>query len=177
MDSHNYFELFNLETSFNVDERDLKLKYYKLNREYHPDFYTLESEEKQQEVLKMSSLVNTAYKTLSDPMSRMKYVLQLEGFVGENEKYELPQSFLMEMMDINEAIFDLQMDYDSKVYDGAIAEIHQFETNLEGNVAESIKAFENKTDTEQALKKIEEYYFKSKYLLRIKENLSTFVRS
>jgi hypothetical protein len=45
----------------------------------------------------------------------------------------------------------------------------QFETNAE--------KFDNQDDRSGALENIKDYYLKSKYLLRIRENLSTFADS
>ena len=75
----NYFEFYKIPISFKVDEEGIKKQFYRYSKEYHPDFYTLESEEKQAEVLQLSTLNNEAYQTLSNQDRRMKYVLQLKG--------------------------------------------------------------------------------------------------
>ena len=45
----NYFEFYKIPIAFFLDEKALKKQFYKLSKQYHPDFYTLESEEKQAE--------------------------------------------------------------------------------------------------------------------------------
>ncbi|HHH50193.1 MAG TPA: Fe-S protein assembly co-chaperone HscB, partial [Saprospiraceae bacterium] len=52
----NYFEFYNIPISFDVDAKALKKIFYANSKKYHPDFYTLENEEKQQEILQLSTL-------------------------------------------------------------------------------------------------------------------------
>ena len=46
-----------MEISFLIDEKATKRKFYKLSKQFHPDFYTLESEEKQAEILEFNTQV------------------------------------------------------------------------------------------------------------------------
>ncbi|HRD80271.1 MAG TPA: Fe-S protein assembly co-chaperone HscB, partial [Saprospiraceae bacterium] len=61
----NYFEFFRLPLSFQLDEEALRKAFYANSKKYHPDFYTLESEEKQTEILELSTINNQAYHTLA----------------------------------------------------------------------------------------------------------------
>ena len=115
----NYFEFFEIPISFKVDEAALKRIFYANSKKYHPDFYTLESEEKQAEILELSTLNNQAYKTLSDFDKRMKYILDLKEILAEEGQNQLPQSFLMEMMDINEVLMELEFDFDTQKFEQA----------------------------------------------------------
>ena len=83
----NYFELYNLPVSFNPDQNLVKQQFYALSKKYHPDFYINETEEKQQEVLELSTLNNKAFQVLKDANKRLQYVLDLEGQITEGENY------------------------------------------------------------------------------------------
>ncbi|MBK8627471.1 MAG: Fe-S protein assembly co-chaperone HscB [Saprospiraceae bacterium] len=172
-----YFELFDLKVSFTLDEGALKKKFYKLSRDFHPDHFTMENAEKQEEVLQMSSVVNTAYKVLQDDKARMKYILEKYDLLKGIDNESLPQDFLMQMMDINETIFDLQMSPDPIALLKVKTELASMEDELREEADKWIHDFENQIDTDKALENIKYYYLKSKYLLRIRENLSTFARS
>ena len=100
----NYFEFYDIPISFKIDAAALKRTFYRLSKKYHPDFFTQESEEKQAEILQLSSLNNEAYQTLSNFDRRMKYVLDLKGVLAEEGQNQIPQAFLMEMMEINEGL-------------------------------------------------------------------------
>src|SRR5919199_5414174 len=114
----NYFELYDIPVSFLPDQKQLKQKFYELSRKYHPDFYTQENEFEQSEALELSSQVNKAYKTFQNRDETIKYVLQLKGLLEEEEKYNLPADFLMEMMDLNEQMMEAKMEDDSAAISG-----------------------------------------------------------
>ncbi|MEY3248664.1 MAG: Fe-S protein assembly co-chaperone HscB, partial [Bacteroidota bacterium] len=93
----NYFEFYDLPVSFHPDDDALRQQYYRKSRQYHPDFHTLSTVEHQEEMQDLSTLNNEAYKTLSDPDRRMRYILELHGLLGEaDQSAQLPQAFLLE---------------------------------------------------------------------------------
>ena len=171
----NYFEFYGIPVSFVVDKGSLKREFYANSKKYHPDYFTLESEAKQAEVLELSTLNNQAYKTLSDFDRRMKYVLDLKGAMEEEGKNTLPQDFLMKMMDINESLMELESGFDQEVYDKVRADLKVLEDDLLDEVKPLIAEYDaQKGDSESILEGVKNFYLKKRYLLRIKENLSTF---
>jgi len=170
----NYFDFFNLPVSFLLDEAALKRKYYANSKKYHPDFYTLESEKKQAEILEQSTFNNQAYKTLADFDLRMKYILDLKEVLAEEGKNQIPQEFLMEMMEINESLMELEFDFDSKTYESVLLQLNQQKENAYQNIAPILEHYDDKKVTFEELKKVKNYYLKKRYLLRIRENLSKF---
>lgn len=173
MKDQNYFEIFGLTPKFAIDAGKLKRAFIKLSREYHPDFYTQASDEKQEEILASSTLLNDAYAVLKSDVKRMHYILNHFGVMGAEGENKLPQSFLMEMMDINEAIMDIQMDYSEELADKAKKDVDQLSASMLAEVQEDMDAFDEDTDVGH-LEKVKDYYLKQKYLVRIKENLDTF---
>ena len=169
----NYFEFYGIPESFNVDQAALKKEFYKLSKLYHPDFYANEAEEKQQEILELSTLNNKAYLALSDPAKRLEYILQLHDLVSEGAKPQLPADFLMEMMDINERL----MEVDNKEELAHVtAEVLAIEDDINTELDALTKDYDGLKDTakENRLNDIANIYFRQKYLLRIKETLNTF---
>lgn len=170
----NYFEFFEIPVSFQPDEAQLKTTFYANSKKYHPDFYTLESEEKQMEVLELSTLNNEAYKTLSDFDKRMKYILELKGALAEEGKNQIPQDFLMEMMDINENLMELEFDFDEKKYEQVKAELQSMEASMLTSVQPYLENFDENSTNDSELNAIKNYYLKKRYILRIQENLNKF---
>lgn len=170
----NYFEFFDLPVSFLIDQADLKRKFYINSKKYHPDFYTLETEERQAETLELSTLNNQAYKTLSDFDLRMKYILDLKGALDEEGQNQIPQDFLMEMMDINEKLMELEFDYDENTHREILLEVERQKNAAYEEVASVIENYDDKNADDGELKKVKDYYLKKRYLLRIQENLSKF---
>jgi len=156
----NYFELFELPISIQIDKTKLAQKYFELQKKYHPDFFANGTEHEQQEALEISSQLNKALKILKNEDLTIKYVLQLKELLEEEEKYQLPPAFLMEMMELNE---ELSAD--------SVKQIQELETTLYNEVAAIIDNYNDATIATPDLLKLKEYYFKKKYLQRILDRL------
>ncbi|MDX5396651.1 MAG: Fe-S protein assembly co-chaperone HscB, partial [Hymenobacteraceae bacterium] len=161
----NYFTYYNIPVSFYPDEKLLRSKYYELSRKYHPDFYVNEPEEKQQEVLEQATFNTNAYRTLSDFDKRMQYMLQSHHLLEEKSTNELPGSFLMEMMELNEQLMELEFDFDPEVYQRVKQEFEEVLERLETQTEPLLRQYEqlNEAEKQEALKKIKTYYLKKKY--------------
>jgi molecular chaperone HscB len=156
----NYFELFELPISIQIDKTKLAQKYFELQKKYHPDFFANGTEHEQEQALEISSQLNKALKVLKNKDQTIKYVLQLKGLLEEEEKYQLPPAFLMEMMELNE---ELSAD--------SAKQIGELETALYNEVAPIIENYNDATATNADLLKLKEYYYKKKYLQRILDRL------
>lgn len=168
----NYFDFYELPVQFNPDQQQVKAKFYALSKQYHPDFYANESAEKQDEVLTLSTLNNKAYQTLSNAKRRLKYVLELKGIVETDEGYQLPQSFLMEMMEVNEALMDLEFEPDADKLSQVRDEVDVIEQQLENELDKLVKQFdESPAAAESLLPAIKDIFYRQKYISRIRERL------
>lgn len=168
----NYFELYNLPVSFQPNKLLVKEKYFELSRKYHPDFYGSGTQEEQQEALEMSALVNKAFKTFSNADAIIKYILEIKGLI-EEEKYPLPNSFLMEMMELNEEVLEAKMTDDPQFTEGIKLKIDRFIDEVYQEVEVFITAATIDELKEEDFLKVKEYYFKKKYLNRILESLES----
>ncbi|MHA4894826.1 Fe-S protein assembly co-chaperone HscB [Pedobacter sp. PWIIR3] len=164
-----YFSFYGLPVSFNPDTQYVKQKFYELSKKYHPDFFINESEEKQAEVLEMSTINNKAYQILSDPQKRLQYVLELSGQIVEGEHYVLPQDFLMEMMEVNEALMDLQFEPDADKLAALKSQISVIEKSILDDIKILTADFDQQNEDERnkTLLAVKDLYYRSKYLLRI----------
>ncbi|KAF9903746.1 hypothetical protein EC991_003394 [Linnemannia zychae] len=106
----NYFEVLGLspEPSYDVDLKDLRLKFFKIQQLIHPDSYSQNTNGDQVYAQQQSSLVNKAYSTLKEPLSRANYMLELLGApIHETESLNEPE-LLMEVMEARELLEDAQ---------------------------------------------------------------------
>ena len=167
-----YFQFYELPVQFHPDLSAVKAKFYEFSKKFHPDFFANESELKQQEVLDLSTLNNKAYQVLSSPQKRLKYVLELKGIVETDEGYQLPQSFLMEMMDVNEALLDLQFEPDAEKLRQVNTDVDAIELQLSDELNSLTKqADESPADSENLLSSIKDIFYRQKYIARIREKL------
>ncbi len=156
----NYFELFELPVSFKIDKSKLAQKYFELQKKTHPDFFAKGTEHEQEQALEISSQLNKALKIFKNEDQTIKYVLQLKELLEEEEKYQLPPAFLMEMMELNE---ELTQDSAQQITD--------LQDQLYTEVQPIIENYDDATASTADLLKLKEYYYKKKYLQRILDRL------
>lgn len=100
----NYFELFGLPVSFDVDAQSLHRKYLSLTRSVHPDIAGHASQEKRHDALAISSEMNRAYETLRDPVLRAEYLLSLFAEPAAPDDRAVSADLLAQVMTIREQI-------------------------------------------------------------------------
>ncbi|MBK6385243.1 MAG: Fe-S protein assembly co-chaperone HscB [Chitinophagaceae bacterium] len=164
-----YFELFEIPVQLKVNTVSLSKKFFELSKKYHPDYFANENDEAQSEALEKSAFLNKAWKTFQNPDATIKYVLQEKGLLEEEEKYELPPAFLMEVLEINEQLMDAG---DEPVKDSLQLTIKDLQTNIYEPVKEIVENYKEGSTTEEELLQVKEYYYKKKYLDRIYRQLS-----
>lgn len=164
-----FFEFYELPVSFKINDAGLKKTFLTNSKKYHPDFFTLKSTAEQEEALRLSTLNNEAYKTLKDFDLRMRYVLEKAGEITTDSKEVLPQDFLMEMMDVNEAIMEMQMDFNSEESKKIEQDLSGFEKTLRESIEDDLMQYEGQSDFD--LSRIKNFYFKKKYLKRLRDHL------
>jgi molecular chaperone HscB len=158
-----------------LDEGKLRQAFLRNSKQYHPDFHTLANSEQQADMLELATLNNEAYKTLSNLDERIRYVLSLKGLVGnENQLPDLPQDFLMDMMDINEQIMEMEFVGSNTLYDTLLNSVQNIENELFEGVKPILDSYNDATATTDELKKVQNFFLKKRYLLRILENLRKF---
>ena len=176
MNPSNYFEFYDLPLSFKVDESQLKKKFYAHSKQFHPDFYVNEPQEKQDEILELSIFNNKAYKVLSDPLKRIEYILELNDMLAEGDKYTLPQDFLMDMMDVNEALMDMEFDPAPSRLMDITSQVDQLEMTLFDKLKLLTDEFDStpNSDAQGSLLKIKDIWYRQKYLMRIRTSMNKF---
>jgi molecular chaperone HscB len=167
----NYFELFEIPVQLKVDKSTLPLKFFAMSKKYHPDYFVNASDEEQKDVLEKSAMLNKAFKTFQLPDETIKYVLQLKQLIEEEEKYLLPPDFLMEVMDINEALMEWEPGGNTNQILSLGSRITDLQTEIYEPVKEIVEHYKEGTTTEKELLQVKEYYYKKKYLQRIEAQL------
>ncbi|XP_041856593.1 iron-sulfur cluster co-chaperone protein HscB [Melanotaenia boesemani] len=104
-----YFKIMDCDYTFTLDTQKLQTRYLQLQRSLHPDNFSQKSVKEREFSESQSALVNKAYRTLLKPLSRGLYMLELEGLrLEEGTDSGADSDFLMELMEINEALDEAQ---------------------------------------------------------------------
>ena len=105
--TRNFFEVFDIPVSFNIELTDLAEKYRVLQHAVHPDKYASGTAQERLLSVQQSAYVNEAYQTLKQPLARAKYMLLLQGHdVDSNNSTVMAPEFLMQQMELRESLAD-----------------------------------------------------------------------
>jgi DnaJ-domain-containing protein 1 len=163
-----YFVWFDLPVSLFPDTSLLKQRFLSKSKLFHPDKFTLASEDEKAKALESSGFNNQAYKVLSDVDARIQYILGEYGLL-KDEKEVMPPDFLMKMMVFNEDISDL--DDDPSSFLALKDDLAAWESELKAELDYCASLIPLDIGKARHLKT---YFFKRKYYLRIRDNFSKF---
>ncbi len=112
-----YFQVFGLQRRFHVDLPALEHEFHRLSRKVHPDRFARAGEKERAWSLADTALLNDAYRTLKDPLSRTEYLLKLEGAeIGEEhagkdrkDPSRVPADLLEEAFELNMQLEEMGM--------------------------------------------------------------------
>lgn len=99
-----YFTCFGLPRRLAIDPQTLETKFYELSRAFHPDFYQNKSGEEQTISLGNSAMLNTAYRTLRDPIQRAEYLLDLEAGSVKDIRTTPPADLFEEILELQDTL-------------------------------------------------------------------------
>jgi len=114
-----FFSVFGLAPRLNLDLPALEHEFHRLSRKLHPDRFARALENEKQWSLADTALLNDAYRTLKNPLSRTEYLLKLLGAeIGESaaadgkdrkDPSKVPADLLEEVFDLNMQLEEMRM--------------------------------------------------------------------
>jgi molecular chaperone HscB len=99
-----YFTCLGFPRRLMVDQSKLEAKFYELSRAFHPDFYQNKSETEKTISLGNAATLNTAYRTLRDPIQRAEYLLDLEAGAVKTIRTSPPADLFEEILELQETL-------------------------------------------------------------------------
>jgi len=139
-----YFQVFGLERKFHVDLPALEHEFHRLSRKVHPDRFARAGEKEREWSLADTALLNDAYRTLKDPLSRTEYLLKREGAeIGEEhagkdrkDPSRVPADLLEEAFELNMQLEEMRMAHKMGEEDPQLhADLEQAKKKFEGLLA------------------------------------------
>ena len=140
-----YFTCFGLPRRLTIDQNKLEAKFYELSRAFHPDFYQKKSQTEQAISLGNAATLNTAYRTLRDPIQRAEYLLDLEAGSVKEIRTTPPADLFEEILGLQETLEAY------RASDRASPEGRQLRTQL---ITEQEALEQRKRDMEQQLQRL-----------------------
>lgn len=130
----NYFELFQITPSFDIDTANLAERYRELQRAVHPDKFANESEQQKLLSVQRTAQVNDGYQTLKNPLRRAEHMLSLRGIDISHETTTVKDTaFLMQQMEWRESLEDIK---DSQQADESIDDLYQSFADFEKTLSQ-----------------------------------------
>ncbi len=99
-----YFTCFGFPRRLTIDPGKLEAKFYELSRAFHPDFYQNKSETEQSISLSNAATLNSAYRTLRDPIQRAEYLLDLEAGAVKEIRNSPPADLFEEILELQDTL-------------------------------------------------------------------------
>ena len=109
--SADFFSFLGLPRKLNLDMADLEQRYRALSRQFHPDYFYNAPPAERRASLEQSSYLNDAYRALKNPVSRIEYLLQVEGVAPKSaadSAKQVPPALLEEVFALNEELDDVR---------------------------------------------------------------------
>lgn len=109
--SQDFFALFGLQPTFELDPKQLDAKYRELSQQWHPDKFAGASAKERVQALELTARINDGYKLLRDAASRAAYLLKLLGLDLDDEgerTHQMEPAFLMEILELREQLDGLR---------------------------------------------------------------------
>ena len=161
--SSNFFELFGLPVSYDVDLNKIQQQYMALQKQVHPDKFASGSDLEKRISMQQTSWINEAQTTLKDPVLRASYLLKLRGidFSLENET-TMDAAFLMQQLEMREFLENIRNETDplaaldslaEKVKASTIVMMDGFAQSLEDNQLDDAREWIRKLQFMQKAKK------------------------
>ena len=126
-----YFNLFQLEPSFNIDTEALEQTYRTLAARFHPDKFASASAFEQKQAVMMSSTINDAYRTLKSPIDRAAYLLKSQNIDADAPEHtSFSPEFLMQQMEWRETLMDAQIEQNHDAIRALDQEIQEVQSSL-----------------------------------------------
>ena len=153
----NYFELFDLETSFFISDSNLKDSYRREIARFHPDKFASKTDSEKLQALQNTSLLNTAFEMIKSPLNRASYLLKLDGVDPFDEKdTAMDHDFLISQIELREELEVIESKTDTGKLDDFIDRI---ESHVQSKVESISNAFKDTSDTLEIKKNVRELKF------------------
>jgi len=162
-----FFSLFGLPLSFQIDSALLEQTYRALQSQVHPDKFSHLSDSERRLSMQWATRVNEAFQTLRSPLNRARYLLILKGVdTQEESNTAMPIEFLMQQMEWREALADAKYAKKTEVLDKIERQVQALKRTLELELAQDLDNVHDYVSASGIVRKL-------KFIEKITEEISS----
>ena len=167
--SSNFFELFELPVSYDVDFDQIQQFYMALQKQVHPDKFANGSDQEKRLSMQQTSWINEAQTTLKDPVLRAIYLLNLKDadFSLENET-TMDAAFLMQQLEMRERLENIKKE------DDPLAVLDVMAKQLKSSNADMMQSFAQSYEADQ-IDESREWIRKLQFMQKAKKEIDLLI--
>ena len=162
-----------------IDLAALEKTFHELSRRFHPDRFSTASPAEKTQAVRMTALLNDAYRTLRHPIRRVEYLLTLFGLKSDGSK--VPQALLIEVFEINEQLEEVKAGRASvEEVDSLRAQIKEKRERFDSELQQAsvewddlLRSRASEAEQRKHLEKLAEILSESAYIRNLERELET----
>lgn len=163
----NFFELFDLPVSYDVDLTKIQQWYMQLQKQVHPDRFANASDREKSLSMQQTSWLNEAKTTLESPVLRATYLLKLKGLdINLENETTMDAVFLMQQLEMRERLENVKNEADPLTVLDAMAK------DVKATTQELMNGFSQSYINEE-LDDAREWIRKLQFLQKAKKEINT----
>lgn len=166
--SQDYFELFNLSASYDLDLDALTQRYREMQGTIHPDRFVNATEKERRMSVQLTALINQAYQVLKSPLSRARYLLQLRGVNIDESTTSKDIAFLSEQIELRERLEEVR--HSADIERELLVLSDQLQQRVTGLRQTLQCAFQD--DAPDALERAHRLYDEMQFIVRLTDELN-----
>ncbi len=172
-DDIDHFEVMGMPHCFEIDSEELENLYQRLTLEMHPDFFGAAPEEQKRLSEKSSVMLNAAYSTLREPVSRAGYLLSLFAKGKNLQTDKLPEGFLQDMFIFQESLDEILESGDQSALCKMNEDLQDRYNFIESNYASLFKKLESSPENTEILQQLQTQLNTERYLRRLLDRINS----
>ena len=149
----NFFDVFSIPATFQVNLNELADRYRELQSRYHPDRVAGSDEQEKLQAIQITSFLNEAYETVKSPQRRAAYLLELQDInVHRVNQADLSPELLLEQIELREQLEELPRE------EASLGELELLRNRIEARQTESQDKFSLALNAGQPTEARKHYY-------------------
>ena len=140
----NFFELFDIPVSYDVDLDKVQQQYMSLQKQVHPDKFSSGTDQEKRISMQQTSWINEALATLKDPVARATYLLKLKGTdINLENETTMDAGFLMQQLEVRERLESIRSE------DDPLDSLEQMSKQLKSSMKDMMHSFSQSFETDK----------------------------